>query len=217
MYFKEKENTNIDEELQGKKGFDIKKYKPLLLIICVVLIIFVIIIMVVNSMKKPTPEPVAVTTYSIELTGAKSMIITLGNDYIEPGYLAYDSNGNDLTNQVKVSSNINPNEVGNYEITYTVADKTEVRYIEIKEQSEETYIYLKGKKNIYLSLSEKYNEPGYVAHDTIEGDVTKKVKVSGKVNNKQKGLYKIVYSYTNANNITTQVERNVIVGENKPQ
>jgi len=218
MYFKEKENTNIDNELQGnKKSFDIKKYKPLVLIISIVLIVFVIIIMVVNSMKKPAPEPVIVTTYSIELTGEKSMIITLGNDYIEPGYLAYDSNGNDLTNQVNVSSNINPNEVGNYEITYTVGDTTVIRSIEIKEQSEETYIYLKGNKNIYLDLGEKYTEPGYVAHDTIEGDITKKIKISGKVNNKKKGLYKIVYSYTNSQGITTQVERNVIVGETNPE
>ena len=34
MYFKEKENTNIDEELQGKKSFNIQKFKPLLLNIC---------------------------------------------------------------------------------------------------------------------------------------------------------------------------------------
>ena len=34
---------------------------------------------------------------------------------------------------------------------------------------------------------------------------------------KKKGLYKIVYTYTNSRDITTQVDRNVIVGEKKPQ
>ena len=43
MYFKEKENTNIDEEFQGKKKFDIQKYKPLILIVGGVIVLFVII------------------------------------------------------------------------------------------------------------------------------------------------------------------------------
>ena len=66
-----------------------------------------------------------------------------------------------------------------------------------------------------MKLGEKYEEPGFVAHDTIDGSLTDKVKVTGTVNSKRKGLYKIIYTVINSNEITTQVERNVIVGQTK--
>ena len=216
MYFKEKENTNIDEEFQGKKKFDIQKYKPLILIIGGVLLLFIIVFVAFSFTRKEPIEEEKVT-YNLELIGDRNITITLGHDYIEAGYKAYDSNGNDVTSQVKVNSNIKVNELGNYEISYTIDDKTEIRYVEIKEQANETYIYLKGNKNIYLDLGEKYEEPGYLAHDTIDGSLTENVKVTGTVDSNKKGLYKIVYSVTNSREITTQVERNVIVGETKPE
>ena len=219
MYFKEKENTNIDEEFQGKNKISIQKYKPLIIIIGGVIILFVIVfIMFTLTKKNETQTPNSENnSYTLELLGSKNLIITLGNDYIEYGYRAYDNHGNDITNQVKVNSNIKVNEIGNYEVVYTVGNQEKIRTVEIKEQLQETYIYLKGNKNIYIDLNEKYNEPGYVAHDTIDGDVTKKIKISGKVNSKKKGLYKLVYSYTNSRKITTQVERNIIVGETSTQ
>ena len=214
MYFKEKENTNIDEELQGKQKFDIKKYKPLILILGGVLVLFVIVF-IMFSLQKPNQESPQneKVTYTLNLNGDRNVIITLGNDYIEAGYSAYDSEGNDITSKVQINSNIKVNEIGNYEISYTIGDKTEIRNIEIKEQPQETYIYLKGNKNIYIDLNEKYTEPGFVCHDTVDGALTNEVKVTGKVDTKKKGLYKIVYTVTNSRKITTQVERNVIVGE----
>lgn len=206
MYFKEKENTNIDEEFQQKKTIDIKKYKPLIIIIGAVLVLFIIIFVVFSLTRK---DPVV--TYNINLVGDNNVTITLGNDYIESGYSAFDSNNNDLTQEVEVSSNLRINEVGIYEITYKIKDTKVIRTINIVEPTNDTYIYLKGEKNIYLKVGGKYVEPGYVAHDTIDGALTNKVTVTGKVNTKKKGLYKIVYSVTNSKEITTQVERNVIV------
>ena len=217
MYFKEKENTNIDEEFQGKQGFDFQKYKPIIIIGGGVLLLLIIVI-VAFSLKKPAPEPTpnVEVTYTLEIIGDENVIITLGNDYMELGYKAVDNNGTDVTDQVKVNSNIKVNELGNYEIIYTIGNEQKIRTVEIKEQAQETYIYLKGSKNIYIDLNEKYTEPGFVAHDTVDGALTDKVKVTGTVNSKKKGLYKIVYTVTNSREITTQVERNVIVGGIKP-
>lgn len=206
MYFKEKENTNIDEEFQQKKTIDIKKFKPLIVIIGAVLVLFIIVFVAFSLTRK---DPVV--TYSINLQGDSTITLTLGNDYIEAGYNAFDSNNNDLTNEVEVSSNLRINEVGIYEITYKLKDTQTIRTINIVEPTNDTYIYLKGEKNIYLKVGGKYTELGYVAHDTIDGELTNKVVVTGKVNTKKKGLYKIVYSVTNSKEITTQVERNIIV------
>lgn len=207
MYFKEKDNTNIDEEFQQKKTIDIQKYKPLILIIGGLIVLFIIIFIVFSLTKK---DPVL--TYSIELLGSSEITISLGNDYIEPGYTAFDSNNSDVTGEVAIYSNLKINEIGNYQITYTIGNEQLVRTVKIVEPNNATYIYLKGDKNIYLKLGEEYTEPGFVAHDTKDGSLTDKVLTTGTVNSKQKGLYKIVYSVINSNGITTQVERNIIVG-----
>ena len=206
MYFKEKENTNIDGEFQQKKTIDIKKYKPLIFIIGGLIVLF-IIIFIIFALTRKDPD----ITYSIELLGQKEITINLGKDYIEPGYTAKDSNNNDVTGDVEVNSNLQINKIGDYQITYKIKDTEVTRIIKIAEPTNDTYIYLKGEKNIYLKQGEKYVEPGFVAHDTKDGSLTDKVVATGTVNSKQKGLYKIVYSVTNSNEVTTQVERNVIV------
>ena len=71
---------------------------------------------VIRTTKKVTTPPVIV------LSGKKSITINLGEDYKDPGYVAKDSMGNDLTSNVNVSSNVNKNAAGNYSVTYTVVD-----------------------------------------------------------------------------------------------
>ena len=88
-----------------------------------------------------------------------------------------------------------------------------VRNIKVVDKVDRTYIRLLGEVTMYLEIGEKYKEPGYEAYDSIDGDLTKKVTVSGKVNSSKKGVYKIKYTVVNSRNITTTEERNVIVVE----
>lgn len=53
-------------------------------------------------------------------------------------------------------------------------------------------IEFKGKKTIVLNYKELYKEPGYTA-EAFGKDITKDVKVSGKVDSSKLGTYKIVY------------------------
>ena len=50
------------------------------------------------------------------------------------------------------------------------------------------------QQNMELKVNEKYKDPGYKAYNLLEG-FSKKVKVTGKVNTKKVGTYKIKYSY----------------------
>lgn len=54
-------------------------------------------------------------------------------------------------------------------------------------------IILIGDKNIVLNYKEKYKEPGYKAF-LLRKNITSKVKISGHVNNKKLGSYKIKYT-----------------------
>jgi len=60
----------------------------------------------------------------ITLNGNESLSIPIGQAYNESGYSAIDKCDGDLTNEVKVTNNLDVNKVGNYEITYKVSDKS---------------------------------------------------------------------------------------------
>lgn len=69
---------------------------------------------VVKDLEKP----------SIELQGDKSMFLSLGEEYKEPGYKAIDNVDGDITKRVVVENKINSNKVGQYKIKYTVKDSS---------------------------------------------------------------------------------------------
>ena len=204
MYFNEnKENTNIDEEFEKKSSFDFTKYKkPLYILIGIILLL--IIILIILSLTKNKTE------YFISLDGAKEMIVYKGSSYNEPGYKGYDNKSR--TYDVNVSGTVDTSKVGTYEITYTLHNVTKTRTVKVIEVPENpTIIHLNGNKNITLRVGEKYEEAGYTAIDYIDGDLTKKVKVTGSVNTSKAGIYRLVYSVENSKGVTTSEARVITV------
>ena len=70
---------------------------------------------------------------------------------------------------------------------YSIGKVNKVRYVTVTEG--DTYIYLKGRVNMYLEKGEKYTEPGYQVFDSVDQNLTEKVKVSGTVNTSKVGTY----------------------------
>jgi len=212
MYFKEKDDTNIDKEFEKerKKGLniDFKNLSPktMLFLGGGILLLFIVIFVVISLSSNSN-------RYVLTLSGEQTISITVGSDYIEPGYKATDKKGNDFTNRVQITSNLDTSKIGEYEILYSIGNTNKVRNVKVVEKVDATYIRLLGEVTMYLEIGEKYKEPGYEAYDSIDGNVTKKVTVSGKVNSSKKGVYKIKYTVVNSRNITTAEERNVIVVE----
>lgn len=76
-------------------------------------------------------------------------------------------------------------------------------------------ITLKDKQEIELIYPEKYKEPGYKAKTVIK-NLTKKVKINGKVNNNKIGTYKITYQIKNLF-FTSEITRTIkIIDNEKP-
>lgn len=203
MYFNEnKGNTNIDSEFKSKK-FDFKKLKWPLIITGGILLLIVIIILIINLSKKEK--------YFIILEGNENITLYQKSNYIEPGYTGYDNKGNDLTSEIIVSGTVDTSKVGEYEIIYSLKNKSVKRIINIVEKTAGfTYIYLK-EGNISLSLNQQYEEPGYHASDTVDKDITDKVIVTNNIDSSKKGEYKVIYSVVNSSGITTTVIRYVTV------
>lgn len=64
---------------------------------------------------------------------------------------------------------------------------------------------------VYLIKNEQYNEPGFVANDDCDGNITDKVVVSGEVNPSVSGSYTINYKVSDSNGNITEINRIVYV------
>ena len=206
MYFKEKGNTNIDSEFEKNKkiSFNINFKKPKLMLfvgggLILLLILIFVVLTILNSGSK----------YTIELYGDKEISLYLGSDYIEPGYIAFDKNKSNVTNEVQITSNLDINKIGEYEILYSIDGINKVRYIKVIENNPDTHIRLNGENPMYLKLGQKYIEPGYEVYDSIDSNL--KVKITGTVDTSKKGTYRITYSVTNRANVTVTKTRTVVV------
>ena len=209
MFFNNKIDTDIDSEFEKKK-FNLKLpnisgKNLLLLVVGVLLLIFGIVFFVMFNKDNKI-------NYFLEVNGEDLITIYKGNKYEEPGYTGWDNKGNDLTSMVTVDSNVDIDTIGDYEIIYTLYDKTFKRYVTVTDKPVgATYIYLKGDSTIYLNLNEEYEEPGYLVVDSIDSNLTDRVKTYQNINTKKKGTYKIVYMVTNSTGVTTSAKRTVIV------
>lgn len=101
------------------------------------------------------------TKPELKINSDKEVTVYIGDKYTEPTYSAIDNYDGDITENVKVQSNINLKRIGTYEINYLVTDSSG------NEASDKVIVHVKGKKNPYVvvSLSKqtlKYYEYGQV-------------------------------------------------------
>ncbi len=59
---------------------------------------------------------------NITLLGEKTVILALGDNYIESGAMAEDQQDGDITSQVEINSQVNTTAVGDYLVRYSVTD-----------------------------------------------------------------------------------------------
>ncbi|WP_407270178.1 immunoglobulin-like domain-containing protein [Radiobacillus sp. PE A8.2] len=78
-----------------------------------------------NTMTvKRTVEVVDTTDPVIELTGENPLTLRIGEEYEEPGAEVTDNSGEDLTNEINISGDVDTNAIGTYTVSYTVTDSS---------------------------------------------------------------------------------------------
>ncbi len=105
-----------------------------------------------------------VTKPTITLKGNSSVTISLNSKYTDPGYTVTDNCDSTIVNKVKVTNNVNPKELGTYEVIYEVTDsagnKTSVkRTVKVVKPVQGGVIYLtfddgpkNGTTNVILDI-----------------------------------------------------------------
>lgn len=203
MYFNQRSNTNIDDQLKfgRKKGIGKKALRIIAITLVVILGIGALGYFIHNN-----------TRYTLKLNGDKNVTVYQGSFYNDPGYIAVDRKKNDLRSEVTITSDLDSGIAGEYTITYSLHDKSKTRKIKVIEGPiTNTELKLNGDKNITLNIGDTYTEPGYNASDVIDGDITNKVKTYGTVDTSVSGIYRIVYIVVNSSGITTSETRTIYV------
>lgn len=128
-----------------------------------------------------------------------------GQPYVEEGFSAKDNLDGDVTDNVKSSENDGI-------VTYTVTDSsgntaTVTRTI-MYDDKEAPVITLTGLDHVILG---REWTGSYTATDNVDGDITDKVIVTGKVNTQTSGTYVLTYTVSDTYRNKTEVKRTVTV------
>ena len=149
----------------------------------------------------------------LELNGDQTLTINLLEEYEEFGAKALFRD-EDISNKIEIENNLDNKKVGSFEIKYKINYKDKqkdiVRFVNVVDNQAPT-ITLKGKGEISIYLGTKYSDPGVIAEDNYDGDITKNVIIDNKVNTNEIGEYTVSYKVKDSSNNETTIKRTVKV------
>jgi len=163
----------------------------------------------------------------ITLTG-EDIVLIVGDTYSEPGYTATDTEDGDITADVVATPDVinaptiidtsAPNPTG-VVVSYDVVDSagnsayTVTRTVFVLEvDTTAPIITLSGTNPTYVEQASSYVEPGAVAIDDRDGDISASITITGTVNASIAGTYTLSYDISDSTgNAATTVTRDVIV------
>ena len=149
----------------------------------------------------------------IKLEGDKDYSICPKKKYEEVGFKANPVKGKEELEE-DLSKNVEF-EVKNDVVTYKVKDSNGVMYYTtrnlVREDKTAPDIKLGGNDHIYITLNNKYNEPGYTVEDNCDGKLDDKVKVEGTVDTSKLGDYKVTYTVKDKAGNEATKERTVTI------
>ncbi|WP_158587196.1 immunoglobulin-like domain-containing protein [Motilimonas pumila] len=155
------------------------------------------------------------TPPNFELIGGEAITHSYNTDFIEPGVSAFDLVDGAL--EVTTSGRVNQGELGDYVLTYTAVDHsgnsaTIERTVSVVDDLQPT-INLIGERHITVKAGADYMDPGAIAIDNYDGDISASIEVTNNVNTAAAGNYDITYKVEDSQGNFTYQTRNVVVIE----
>jgi hypothetical protein len=159
----------------------------------------------------------------ITLLGDNPQIVEAGSAYVEAGATASDFEDGDLTSSISIdASAVNTAVLGDYSVEYSVDDSyghttTETRTVRVVD-STLPVITLLGANPLMLTVGDSFVDPGAVASDNVDGDLTSSIVVGGAaVNTAVAGDYVITYNVSDSSgNAAVEKTRTVTVESSVP-
>jgi peptidoglycan/xylan/chitin deacetylase (PgdA/CDA1 family) len=153
----------------------------------------------------------------ISLNGESVIELNLDDKYEEAGAKAYLKD-RDITNKILIKGQVDTTNPGIYKLEYTIPEleMSLERVVYIRDNIPPT-ITLKGNKEIYIEVGEKYTDLGCIVEDNVDGNITNKVTITGEVNTKKIGTYEITYKVKDSSGNEAVQKRIVFVKKKKTE
>lgn len=230
-------NELTDYEQDEKKKFQITRGMVILAAIVLVVIIIIIII-IVNTINKNKPKyttedfkyletrmqeeaPTYISQKQIELTSEEIKIdledlLVENGGFIDPNKVKAAKICKGYVRAVKEETESYEPYIscGKYYTTTGYVsndDSTTKTTTKKKKDTQKPTITLIGDKEITIEQGSTYKDQGAKATDNIDGDITSKIKTSGKVDTEKVGTYKITYSVSDKAGNKSETYRTVVV------
>lgn len=156
-----------------------------------------------HARKTRTVEIVDTQVPKIWLVEVPGNYVIPGEPYREEGFMARDNYDGDLTDLVQKT--ILEDKII-YEVSDSSGNLTRDERILVYYDPVPPEILLEGDTSITLKEGQTYREPGFSARDNCDGDLTQKVRITGAVDTRKPGTYKLYYTVEDRfGNTDTQV------------
>ncbi|MDO8751927.1 MAG: DUF5011 domain-containing protein, partial [Candidatus Wolfebacteria bacterium] len=155
----------------------------------------------------------------ITLIGSSTVEVAQGTAYTELGATASDNVDGDITANIITSSTVDTNVLGEYAVTYNVADtagnaaEEVIRTVRVADITAPV-IALIGNSSVNIKKLSTYTDVGATASDDTDGDVSARVTSTSTVDTATAGAYAVTYNVSDAaGNEATPAVRTVNVNE----
>ena len=154
---------------------------------------------VVGDIEKPKMELKKGTYY-----------VCPGDEVVPEKFKVTDNYDGDISDKVKVTISDKKDS-----ITYTVQDKSgntsSIKKKIVFKDVVKPEIVLNGESEVNTFVGGQFQDPGVVAKDNCDGDLTSSVKTEGTVDTSNGGVYEVTYSVTDKAGNTGSIKRKVRV------
>lgn len=152
----------------------------------------------------------------VKVKGESTIELEYGSKYDDAGITAYTKFKN-ISDSIIIQNPVDTSKIGTYDIEYKVPYKNDykvyTRKVRIKDTTAPT-ITLNGDENFELEFGKEYQEPGFLAEDGYDGNLTDKVKVQ-KVDT-ENGNYDIHYVVEDSSKNKVEKIRHIKITDSTP-
>ncbi len=193
----------------------------------ILLLLFIIQAFPVRAyIQGPVVDTISDSIPYITLLGHNPMYLEPGDTYTEPGATAYDYNDGDITDEIEITGTVNTALIGIYTVTYSVENSlgdnaTMTRTVHVTDSitASDTIppiITLLGHNPMYIRVHTPYDEPGAIAIDSVDGDLTDKIIISDTLDTGAIGEGIVCYIVSDQAGNQTMATRVVYVTDTTP-
>ena len=167
-----------------------------------------------NDNTKPVITLFGSDTVRVEKTASANSCYS---EVASKTYKATDATEGDLTSSVEIVSDLDCTVPGVYSINFKLEDASgnladpKTRYVIVVLDKTAPTLTLNGNATMQIDQCATFTDPGAVATDNIDGNLTSTIETIGTVDSKKVGDYKLVYSVKDAQGNKATLTRTVLV------